>query len=165
MQEQILELESLINQEIEEYKNIEKLYIDKKEILIKADGEKLLGIDSLILDAVQNVNNISTKRKSLSEKMNIMTGSMSEIIGFVKSKDKTMAQRFEEKKKEINRLSERLADLDRVNAALAQHGIQLTNKTLEVILKGLAVPNQEYNKHGQSVSPEQPEMSSIVEEA
>ena len=56
---EILELENLIDSEIEQYKTIEKLYVEKKEILLHAKSDELLKIDAKILDVVQNISNIS----------------------------------------------------------------------------------------------------------
>ena len=84
---EILELENLIDSEIEQYKTIEKLYVEKKEILLHAKSDELLKIDAKILDVVQNISNISAKRKEVSEKLGIMTPSLSEIIGLLRTKD------------------------------------------------------------------------------
>lgn len=165
MENQILELENLIDNEIEEYKSIEKLYIDKREILKSAKSEELLKIDSNILDVVQNIDKISSKRKTLAQKMDIMSSSMSEIIGFLKSNKSPAVTRFEEKKNELCELSKKISELEKINFDLAKHGLQFTKKTLEAIFKGAAVSTQEYNASGQSISTAKPEMSSIIEEA
>lgn len=162
---EILELENLIDNEIEQYKVIEKLYIDKKEILMKADCDGLLKVDSKILDVVQNINKIAQKRKDISEKMDIMTPSLSEIIGYLKNKDENAAKRFDEKKTTVNDLAKSIDSLEKINIGLTQHGIQFTNKTLEAILRGAAVSTKEYNEHGKNISNENLEISSIVEEA
>lgn len=162
---EILELENLIDNEIEQYKIIEKLYVDKKEILTQAKSEELLQVDAKILDVVQNISNIANKRKNISKKMNLMSDSLSEMIGFLKTKDADAAKRFEEKKVVINELTQSIVLLEKTNMDLTRHGIQFTNKTLEAILKGAAVATQEYNEHGKNISNENLEMSSIIEEA
>lgn len=162
---ELTQLENLIDEEIEQYRTIEKLYVDKKEILMKADSENLLKVDSKILDVVQNINNIADKRKEVSEKMGILTPSISEIIGYLKAKDAQAAIRFEEKKNIVKELSQRITDLERANLELTQHGLLFTNKTLEAILKGAGMATQEYNDQGRNISNENLEMSSIVEEA
>ena len=161
---EILELENLIDSEIEQYEQIEQLYIEKKEILLHAKSEELLKIDAKILDVIQNISNISAKRKEISEKLGIKTPSLSEIIGLLRTKDPESVPRFEQKQKTVRELSERIAKLEKSNPELTKHGLQFTNKTLEAILKGASLSNQEYNAHGQSVQAELPEMSSIVED-
>ena len=94
---EILELENLIDSEIEQYKTIEKLYVEKKEILLHAKSDELLKIDAKILDVVQNISNISAKRKEVSEKLGIMTPSLSEIIGLLRTKDPESVPRFRTK--------------------------------------------------------------------
>ena len=161
---EILELENLIDSEIEQYKKIEELYIEKKEILMHAKCEELLKIDAKILDVIQSIGNISAKRKEISEKLGIMTPSLSEIIGFLRIKEPESVKRFEEKQKTVRELSKRISNLEKTNLELTKHGLQFTNKTLEAILKGASPSNQEYNAHGQSVQSEFPGMSSIVED-
>ena len=161
----IQELEQLIDTEIEQYENIVKLETEKKEILIKADSEALLNIDSQMLDVILIINNTSEKRKALCEKMNIMTSSMSEIIGYLKNVDTEAAERFEEKKVLINDYAKKIGDLERTNIELTKHGIEFANKTLDAILKGFSVTPQEYNEHGRSVSGEELKISMIEEEA
>ena len=161
---EIPELENLIDSEIEQYKTIEKLYVEKKEILLHAKSDELLKIDAKILDVVQNISNISAKRKEVSEKLGIMTPSLSEIIGLLRTKDPESVPRFEQKQKTVRELSKKISELERANLELTKHGLQFTNKTLEAILKGASLNNQEYNEHGKSVQAELPEMSSIVED-
>ncbi|HIU85594.1 TPA: flagellar export chaperone FlgN [Candidatus Spyradomonas excrementavium] len=161
---EILELENLIDSEIEQYKTIEKLYVEKKEILLHAKSDELLKIDAKILDVVQNISNISAKRKEVSEKLGIMTPSLSEIIGLLRTKDPESVPRFEQKQKTVRELSKKISELERANLELTKHGLQFTNKTLEAILKGASLNNQEYNEQGKSVQAELPEMSSIVED-
>lgn len=161
---EILELENLIDSEIEQYKQIEQLYIEKKEILMQAKSVELLKIDAKILDVIQQISNISAKRKEISEKLGIMTPSLSEIIGLLRTKDPESVPRFEQKQKTVRELSKKISTLEKANLELTQHGLQFTNKTLEAILKGASLSNQEYNEHGKSVQADLPEMSSIVED-
>lgn len=162
---EILTLEKLVDEEIERYKEIEKLYTDKKEILISGKSSDLLNIDSQILNTFRNINNIALKRISSLEKLEIQNPSMSAIIDFVKDKDISIAKRFEEKKNHLGNISENIKKLEKVNLDLTKHGINFTNKTLEIILKGAAVSTTEYNQRGQNISGENLEMSSIIEEA
>ena len=48
---------------------------------------------------------------------------------------------------------------------LLKHGMHVTNKTLEIILRGLKPITEEYNKNGKNITKDQLEMSSIIEEA
>ena len=93
-----------------------------------------------------------------------MTPSLSEIIGLLRTKDPESVPRFEQKQKTVRELSKKISELERANLELTKHGLQFTNKTLEAILKGASLNNQEYNEHGKSVQAELPEMSSIVED-
>ena len=83
----IQELEKYIDEEIYSYKEMEKLYTDKKEILIHGKSDDLLNIDALILNTLKRVNNTVTKRVGLLSKLNISKPSMSEIINFLKQNE------------------------------------------------------------------------------
>lgn len=96
--EQIQLLENLINQEIDEYKNIEKLYADKKEILVHCKTAELYKIDSQITDTYKKIKNLSSMRKNVTKSMNMLSFSMSDIIKKLKEQDEAAAKKFEEKK-------------------------------------------------------------------
>ena len=62
-------------------------------------------------------------------------------------------------------MAKKIFELEKVNAELLKHGMHVTNKTLEIIIKGIKPVTQEYNHNGKNIAKEQFEMSSIVEEA
>ena len=87
MDNQVVELENLIDSEIEEYKKIELLLLEKKEILSNAKSEELMDVDLRILDVIQNISNVSIKREDVSKDMNLGICSISEIIKYLKEKN------------------------------------------------------------------------------
>ncbi len=167
MDSKILELENLIDSEIEEYKKIEILFIEKKEILSQSRRNELLDIDTRILDVIQSISNIADKRENVSKDLNLGICSITEIVSYLTDKnvDPGIITRFKEKQVQIQEMSHRIATLDKINAELAEHGLEFTTKTLEAILKGFKLSNQEYNEHGRSVPLEPLDISSIIEEA
>ena len=86
------------------------------------------------------------------------------IINKIKEQDKAAAEKLELKKQEVNELAQRLYKLENTNMELLKHGMHITNKTLEIIIKGLKPITNEYNQRGQNITKDQLEMSSIVEE-
>lgn len=163
--EKIEKLETIVDKEIDGYKNIEKLYVDKKEILINGKGTDLYDVDSKIVNTYKSLSDLSEIRKNITKSMNITTFSMSDMINSIKKEDEKAAKKFEEKREEVNKLAKRIFELERVNLELVKHGIYLTNKTIEAMLKGVSSVTKEYNNRGKNISKEQLEMSSIVEEA
>ena len=161
----IVELEKYIDEEISGYETMEKLYTDKREILIHGKSDELLNVDSLILNTLKSVNNTVTKRVGVLSKLNIKKPNMSEIIKFLRQNEPSAVERFEEKKKQINELSKKISKLEKLNLELTKHGINMTNKTLEAILKSVSISTNEYDKKGKNIAGENLEMSSIVEEA
>ena len=162
--EQIQLLENLINQEIDEYKNIEKLYADKKEILVHCKTAELYEIDSRITDTYKKIKNLSSMRKNVTKSMNMLSFSMSDIIKKLKEQDEAAAKKFEEKKAIVNELAQKIFNLEKTNYELIKHGMLVTNKTLEIFLKGIKPITKEYNQKGKNIAKDQLEMSSIVEE-
>ncbi len=165
LQEQIKTLENVIDKEIDGYKNIEKLYVDKKEILVKGKSTELFDVDAKIVDTYKSINSYSEMRKNISKALNMPTFSLTDIINNIKEQDAQAAQNLEKKRDEVKELSHRIFELEKINMELLKHGMHVTNKTLEIILRGLKPITEEYNKNGKNITKDQLEMSSIIEEA
>lgn len=163
--EQIKELENLIDKEIDGYKNIEKLYTDKKEILIKGKATDLYDVDAKIINTYKTINDLSEARKTVTKSLDIPTFSITDIINKIKNTDEQTAKKFEQKKAEVNELAKRIYKLEKINIELTKHGLLLTGKTIEAMLKGVTTVNNEYNAKGQNITDDRLKMSSIVEEA
>lgn len=165
IKDQIQELENLIDKEIDGYKNIEKLYTDKKEILIQGKATDLYDVDSKIVNTYKKINDLSEARKNVTKSLDLPTFSMTDIINKIRITDETAAKKFAQKKEEVNELAKRIYQLEKINIELTKHGIYLTNKTIEAMLKGANSVNKEYNEKGQNIANDQLKMSSIIEEA
>ena len=110
------------------------------------------------------LHNAFETRQKLTKAMDIPTSSMTDIINKIKEQDKAAAEKLESKKQEVNELAQRLYKLENTNMELLKHGMHVTNKTLEIIIRGLKPITNEYNQRGQNITKDQLEMSSIVEE-
>ncbi len=164
-QEQIKLLENIIDKEIDGYKDIAKLYADKKEILIHAKATELFNVDEEIKNVYKRINNLSNERKKITVAMQMPTFSLTDIINRIKEEDKETAQKFEQKREQVQTLAKNIFELEKVNLELIKHGMHVTNKTLEIIIKGLKPITNEYNQNGKNITKEKLEMSSIIEEA
>lgn len=162
---QIKELENLIDKEIDGYKNIEKLYTDKKEILIKGKATDLYDVDAKIINTYKTISDLSEARKNVTKSLDIPTFSITDIINKIKNTDEQTAKKLEQKKAEVNELAKRIYKLEKINIELTKHGLLLTGKTIEAMLKGVTTVNNEYNAKGQNITDDRLKMSSIVEEA
>lgn len=165
IKEEISKLENIIDNEINGYQHIEKLYVDKKELLIKGKADDLHTIDEQIMNTYKNINACAEARKQVSVTMNLPSFSLTDIINKIKESDETAARKFEEKKGVVNELAKKIYQLERTNLELLKHGMHVTNKTLEIIIRGLKPITNEYDKKGQNIAKQHLEMSSIVEEA
>ncbi len=163
--QQIKELENLIDKEIDGYKNIEKLYTDKKEILIKGKATDLYDVDAKIINTYKKISDLSDARKTVTKALDIPTFSITDVINKIKNTDQETAKKLEEKKAEVNELAKRIYKLEKINIELTKHGLLVTGKTIEAMLKGVATVNNEYNAKGQNIKDDRLKMSSIVEEA
>ena len=163
--QQIHELENLIDKEIDGYKNIEKLYTDKKEILIKGKATDLYDLDAKIINTYKTINDLSEARKSVTKALDIPTFSITDIINKIKNTDEKAAKKLAEKKAEVNELAKRIYKLEKINIELTKHGMLFTGKTIEAMLKGVTAVNKEYNAKGLNIANDQLKMSSIIEEA
>ena len=163
--QQIKELENLIDKEIDGYKNIEKLYTDKKEILIKGKATDLYDVDAKIINTYKTISDLSEARKNVTKSLDIPTFSITDIINKIKNTDEQTAKKLEQKKAEVNKLAKRIYKLEKINIELTKHGLLLTGKTIEAMLKGVTTVNNEYNAKGQNITDDRLKMSSIVEEA
>ena len=105
----VQDLEKYIDEEINCYKEIKNLYTDKREILIHGKSDELFNVDARILNTLKSANNTVAKRIGLLSKLNIKKPNMSEIINFLRQKEPSAVERFEEKKREINELSKSIA--------------------------------------------------------
>ena len=107
LKEDITKLENIVDKEIDGYKNIEKLYVDKKEILMRGKGTDLYDIDSKIINAYKNLNDLTEVRKTITKAWNIPTFSMTDLINFVKKEDVVAAENFTKKKEEVSTLAKK----------------------------------------------------------
>ena len=165
LQEQIKTLENIVDKEIDGYKNIEKLYTDKKEILIKGKATDLYDVDAKIINTYKTISDLSEARKNVTKSLDIPTFSITDIINKIKNTDEQTAKKLEQKKAEVNKLAKRIYKLEKINIELTKHGLLLTGKTIEAMLKGVTTVNNEYNAKGQNITDDRLKMSSIVEEA
>ena len=108
---------------------------------------------------------IPLKPNNTTKTLDIPTFSMTDIINKIRTTDENAAKKFAQKKEEVNELAKRIYKLEKINLELTKHGIYLTNKTIESMLKGANSVNKEYNNKGQNITNDQLKMSSIVEEA
>ena len=133
--------------------------------MIKEQIKELENIVNKEIDGYKNINDCSEARKKMAEIMDIKNYSLTDIINRIKTQDEEAAKKFEAKKAEVSELAQNIFKLEKVNLELLKHGMHVTNKTLEIILKGIKPVTEEYNKQGKNITKKQLEMSSIVEEA
>lgn len=131
IKEQIQQLETIIDKEIDGYKNIEKLYADKKELLVHGKASELFDVDAKIQNLYKNISNLSDARKNVTKAMEIPTFSLTDIINKIKDKDEESAKKLESKKEEVKQLAQRIFELEKVNMELLNTACMLQTKLLK----------------------------------
>lgn len=157
------EIENIIDREIDNYEKIEKLYLDKRDILVKGDILNLESIDSKIVDQYNRIKSISEVRKNLSEKLSDKDLNLSEIISLAKKEKYNNIEKFHLQQLKLQQLAKNIQIQERNNFQLIQKGLNIVNQTIKIILDNIQVNNSEYNHCGRSQK-NNIEISSIVEE-
>lgn len=157
------EIENIIDKEIDNYEKIEKLYMDKRDILVKGDILNLESIDNKIVDQYNRIKSISELRKNLSEKLSDKDLNLSEIISLAKKENYNNIEKFHLQQLKLQHLAKNIQIQEKNNFQLIQKGLNIVNQTIKIILDNIQVNNSEYNHCGRSQN-NNIEISSIVEE-
>ena len=150
----------LMDKEIELYKQLRILYSDKKNSLIKNDIKSLKNIDNQILELISKIKICETKRlKIAGDKFN----NISALINYAKIESPEYLNKLENQKIEINKLAKEISHLHKTNLDLVKHGLVLSDKTLQLIIKICREGNRNYSSSG--FSKFNTPISTIIQEA
>ena len=139
LKEDITKLENIVDKEIDGYKHIEKLYVDKKEILMRGKGTDLYDIDSKIVNAYKKLNDLTEVRKTITKAWNIPTFSMTDMISFVKKEDVVAAEKFTKKKEEVSTLAKKIFELENIETKDLSYLVN--SRTLAILKQCLILLN------------------------
>lgn len=150
----------LMDKEIELYKQLRILYSDKKNSLIKNDINSLKNIDNQILELISKIKICETKRLNIAgDKFN----NISALINYAKIESPEYLYKLESQKTEISKLAKEISHLHKTNVELIKHGLALSDKTLQFIIKICRGENKNYSSSG--FSNFNTPISTIVQEA
>jgi len=163
MQTNVLEIETVLNQEFNIISDLEKHMRDKKIFLIKNDIEGLRNVDIEIERLSTLITDLETKKSELLNKTD-KKQSLSDYLNEINDKNKA---------KEIFLLKEKIKNkaLDvqkqnNINAQLIQHSLKLVEQTVMIITNALMPESSAYNSMGKvKKNKTQAGMSSIIQEA
>lgn len=157
------ELKNSIFEEIELYKTLDALFEEKRKILISNNADNLLKIDEKILNIVDEIKSVVCHRQTLSKNIAGKDLNMSEMIEEVEKSAPELVGDFKNAKEQIIELSEEIARKERIIKELLRHGMNLVNKTLNLISNAASIAG-DYNRAGKNVQSDIDRISSIVEE-
>lgn len=156
-------IKNLIDEELELYSVLNNQFEEKRKILVSNSVDELLVIDEKILNTVDSIKSSVNHRQILSNKFGIQATNLTQMISLVQSVDKELANEFKSTQIKINNLINEIAHKERIIKELLRHGMNIVNKTLNMISSAASIAG-DYNNHGQSVQNEIGRISSIVEE-
>jgi len=157
------ELKNLIDEEIQLYRVLDTQFEEKRKILISNNADELLKIDEKILNTVDEIKSAVYHRQTVSKLVAGKDLSLSEMISAAKESAPELAGEFEIAKDQIAKLSEEIARKERIIKELLRHGMNLVNKTLNLISNAASIAG-DYNRTGKNVQSSIDRISSIVEE-
>ena len=156
-------IKNLIDEELELYSVLNNQFEEKRKILVSNSVDELLVIDEKILNTVDSIKSSVNHRLILSNKFGLQATNLTQMISLVQSVDKELANEFKSTQIKINNLINEIAHKERIIKELLRHGMNIVNKTLNMIYSAASIAG-DYNNHGQSVQNEIGRISSIVEE-
>ena len=151
----------LMDKEIALYKQLRQLYSAKRISLIKNDITTLQEIDSKIIEIIDYIKIIMTKRLTI-------TGEnfpkISSLINYAKQMYPQYVEKLKIQREEIKILAKEITSLEKINIELIKHRIILTDNKLHLIIKLCQQDSGKYSSKGQSVS-DHYVLSTVVQEA
>lgn len=156
-------IKNLIDGELELYSNLNNQFEEKRKILVSNSVDELLSIDEKILNTVDSIKSSVNHRQKLASKFGIYATNLSQLIVLSQEIDEEVANEFKISQEKINELISQIAHKERIIKELIRHGMNIVNKTLNMISNATSIAG-DYNNLGQSVQGEIGRISSVVEE-
>ena len=141
-----------------------EMLVEAKEEILRAKTEAERENKERRQEVIRLENRALAKEETLDKKLENYERREEQLNQKIKDND-IIKKELEQKKAEVNELAKRIYKLEKINIELTKHGLLLTGKTIEAMLKGVAAVNNEYNAKGQNITDDRLKMSSIVEEA
>lgn len=166
MDDMIVKFKDVIDEEIQAYESLGKLYEIKQSLLVQGKSDALWDIDAQIVERAENIREIDKKRKEVARYLGNEDLTMSEIIEKAKQANDPLVDKLETQKTKLRILAKSLSLQEDTNMTLIKHGLTMVGKTLDIIVGALLPQVQvgQYNKSGQSIKSDKSLISSIVEE-
>ena len=164
--DKVLELNSILDEEIKFCANFEELLVQKKEMVIHTQASRLKEFDEQIYAAHKKLESLTQNRKNITSKFGNKNLKLSEIISNIN--DKQAAQKLEAKRKHLENSIKRITLLNKVINSLIEHSLKMIDGSIATIANAMAKSQTKgdyYNGYGEKQKQEIHTLSAIIEDA
>lgn len=166
MQQHLEAIELIIDKEISTYEDIEKCVVDKKEVIIKGNMDKLKDVDTKLIEHISKAAALAHSRQKESIGLGNANITFKEIVQKAYDLDKQQHQRLEEKRTKLEKLIHSVNKINIINEKLIKQSLFLMEKTMGMILQTAVPEANVYDNSGKKNKlNENFRMSSISAEA
>lgn len=162
--ETLTKFKEAVDEEIKVYEEMEELYKLKQAVLVQCKTDELWNVDAKIVSQINNIKNLSVKRKEVGKYLGNENITMSEVIQKAMDSNKTLAEKFREQKKKLNLLTTSISLYETSNLELIKHGLNVTEKRLNIIFNTLTPHANQYDNSGKNTGSGELKISSVIEE-
>lgn len=164
MREKYITIADNVEQELTLWENLKILYDEKTDVLIHKNADSLNKVDAKVLDTLKKIYVLTANRKQIAYSIGINELKLTDLIKNTKSMDKLLSEKFANLQVRLKKISKEITFLENKNNALLKHGINLNNKTMQIIFDVMNIYTDSYDKKGQNNITKDIGLSSVVEE-
>jgi len=161
----LTQIDIVFNEIVCAYEKMADLYEEKKDALIKSDTDELMLVDEKIIENYNTMVDLNNERVRIVQQTGAEEMNISEIIEKAEMENSPLVSKFNGYKVKISEVSKRISLLEQTNVELIKHGLEMSNKTLNIIISACAPQAGGYDKHGKNVQSQSLGISSVCEDA
>jgi hypothetical protein len=149
MNQYLDKFEEIVDKEIVAYSELESMLVQKTELIHKNEVDKLEELDIKIIEHTTSLTNLIRARQNQCIYIERIDLTFSEVIERIKTINEAQAERLQQKKQIMEKLTKEINKQNNINAKLIQNTLLIMNRTVDFILKLLAPELDLYNQRGQ----------------
>lgn len=149
MKEIATRLKNNLSEQLKYYQDIDKLSLEKKELIIKGDAEALSELDKRIESAACQVLDLEQKRLKLLE---AHLSKNSRLSDFIKKLDPELARPLNDLRNQLLSVMQSIQRLNDVNVYLIENSIKWIEYSINTIANVLSPESSAYNANGKALT-------------
>lgn len=163
--DQLAELATILNQQVELYDTVDNLMQKKRLILVKGNAYELSNIDQKLTTLAQKGSQLEERRIKLLKEMGYHNLSLKEVIQKLSVQQ---AKTLNPIREQLKRSIQRVQSSNNQTKGLLQLSLNWVADTVELIAKAIAPESASYEQNGRQTTPQQQQtstqrMSSTIE--